>query len=106
MNYITPESFQHYKDIIDNHKLVVCMYTTKFCAPCKKIKPEFKKLAKIYNDVVFVEVNLENIAVEDIHAVPCFAVYKDSQNDFQEQGIPALKRVQVFLDYLDNKQIC
>jgi thiol-disulfide isomerase/thioredoxin len=103
MNYYIPKSTQDYEKIINKGAFAVCMYTTAFCAPCKKIKPRFKEMASLNEDVNFIVADLETISVQDINAVPCFVIFKNGYQTFKGSGSAALKDVSLFLDYTTNK---
>ncbi len=42
------------------HKLILIMYSSKMCAPCKQYKPKFVELAKTNKDIFFVYIDISN----------------------------------------------
>lgn len=64
-------------------KLVVVDFTATWCPPCKRIAPEFEKMAGEYPEVVFVKVdvdkNAEVASLEGIQAMPTFKFYMNKK---------------------------
>jgi thioredoxin 1 len=60
--------------------IVVADFYADWCGPCKKIAPEFERLAKIYSSVAFLKVDVD--AFEDlctrynVSAMPTFIVFQ------------------------------
>ncbi len=42
------------------HKLILIMYSSKMCAPCKQYKPKFVELSKTNKDIFFVYIDTSN----------------------------------------------
>lgn len=71
-------SLEQRKAIIKNNLVVVIDYYTKWCGPCKAIKPKFEELANEYKGkCFFAKEDVEDRFGEHppIRGVPCFHVY-------------------------------
>jgi thiol-disulfide isomerase/thioredoxin len=78
----------------------VVMYSTKFCAPCKIIKPQFNDLAKEYPEYTFRVVDPQEEFADDITAVPCFKVVKNSEVVFRDIGMGGFNKLSDFIKSL------
>lgn len=75
------------EEILDDNllKLVVVMFSSKQCLPCKNIKPVFIELSKKNSDCFFVYIDLTNFkdnrlaVTESIEGTPQFIYYYDKQ---------------------------
>ncbi|KAK6924434.1 Thioredoxin domain [Dillenia turbinata] len=71
------------KHIDDPNKLVVIDFTASWCGPCRFIGPFFVELAKKFNDVVFLKVDvdeLKTVAEEwRVEAMPTFLFIKQGK---------------------------
>lgn len=63
--------------------LVVIDFFATWCGPCKKIAPFYDELAKVYPNVAFLKVDVDESGeiVErfNVNAMPTFVFLKDSQ---------------------------
>uniref|UniRef100_UPI00358E88FE thioredoxin-like n=1 Tax=Myxine glutinosa TaxID=7769 RepID=UPI00358E88FE len=62
-------------------KLVVVMFTAKWCGPCQKIHPKYEELSSQHQDVIFCVVD-EDAARDvaehcEITSLPTFVFYKN-----------------------------
>lgn len=53
------------KTVKDNSKVIVDFYAT-WCKPCKRIMPEYEKMADDFTGVKFVKVNIEELDDEEL----------------------------------------
>lgn len=51
-----------FNGILAQHSKVVADFTADWCGPCKRMKPEFKKLRQKYPDVFFCTIDVDNCA--------------------------------------------
>lgn len=76
---IDPTQFDEH--VTDESQPVVVDFYTQSCGPCKTYKPTFESVAEQYEDVKFVQVNIEeepNLAMKyGIRSVPTTASFKD-----------------------------
>eukprot|EP01132_Coremiostelium_polycephalum_P004327 gene4327-5417_t len=65
------------------NKLVVVDFTAVWCPPCQAIAPLFKQLAKQYQDVVFLKVDVDKCrntsSKYGISSMPTFHFYKEGK---------------------------
>ncbi|CAN9509295.1 unnamed protein product [Ophioblennius macclurei] len=77
------ENMKDFKQILEESegKLVVVDFTAQWCGPCKMIAPEFERLAKENQDVVFLKVDVdeaEDIAAHyGITSMPTFIFFRN-----------------------------
>uniref|UniRef100_A0A7S2I186 Thioredoxin domain-containing protein n=1 Tax=Helicotheca tamesis TaxID=374047 RepID=A0A7S2I186_9STRA len=62
-------------------KLIVVDFTASWCAPCKRIAPEFKRMSETYTEVIFLKVDVDNCTAlaqeQKVSALPTFKFYKN-----------------------------
>lgn len=83
INYI--ETIEEWDKLIITGDLVVCDFTASWCGPCKRIAPDYKKLAEEFKmnggNVVFVKIDVdENEETAEkckISAMPTFQIWKN-----------------------------
>ncbi|XP_029442416.1 thioredoxin-like [Rhinatrema bivittatum] len=66
--------------IESSDKLVVTDFSASWCGPCKKIAPYYEALCKQYKDVVFLKVDVDEVAdlaeAWEISSMPTFMFFK------------------------------
>ncbi len=81
MIHLTSET-QFYTLIKDNNLVVLDFFAT-WCGPCKVLTPQLESLSKVYPNVVFLKVDVdefEDIASQhQISAMPTIMFYKNGQ---------------------------
>jgi thioredoxin 1 len=79
MIHLTSET--QFYDLIKHNHLVVIDFSATWCGPCKVLTPQIESLAKNYENVVFVKVDVdefEDIAsTHQISAMPTIMFYKN-----------------------------
>ncbi|RNA22861.1 thioredoxin [Brachionus plicatilis] len=64
-----------------NYATTIVDFTASWCPPCRAIKPYFEDLAKIYTDVQFLKVDVDNLSdvagKAGVRSMPTFVVYKN-----------------------------
>ncbi len=79
MIHITSEPQFH--DIIKENHLVVLDFSARWCGPCKVLGPQLESLSKVYPNVVFLKVDVdefEDIASShQVSAMPTIMFYKN-----------------------------
>ena len=67
----------------DKKHIVLVKFTAEWCGPCKRIHPDFVKIAERETDIIFAEVDVdenEETSTEcGISAMPTFQFYKDGK---------------------------
>lgn len=80
-------------------KLRVIDFYAEWCAPCRKVGPEFDALAKEYPNTQFDKINVDsgNSLIDrcEIQSIPAFVVFDGEEILFKSQDIKKLKQ---FLD--------
>ena len=80
-----------FSDIIESNDVVLVDFSTKWCVPCKKMKPVIEEIKKENRDVkvVFVDadINKELVKKYKIRGVPVFIVFKDGKEEFRHVGL-------------------
>ncbi|MFH6958992.1 thioredoxin domain-containing protein [Flavobacterium aquidurense] len=86
-----------YKKIIAENKDVLVDIGSKYCAPCKKVKPILETIKAQYgNNLKIVEIELEDSpqVIADLKTVkvfPTLILYKDGKIVFKKEGLGDLK---------------
>lgn len=86
-----------YKKIIAENKDVLVDIGSKYCAPCKKVKPILETIKAQYgNNLKIVEIELEDSpqVIADLKTVkvfPTLILYRDGKIVFKEEGLGDLK---------------
>jgi len=61
----------------------VVMFTAKWCGPCKKIKPEFERMACMHEGIDFFKVDVDEgpeiASLENIQAMPTFKFFMNGK---------------------------
>ncbi|MEE6459021.1 hypothetical protein FKM82_000509 [Ascaphus truei] len=76
------ESLSEFKELLEKagEHLVVIDFTAVWCGPCKRIAPAFEALSKVYCEVMFYKVDVDDaqeIATDcGIRSMPTFQFYK------------------------------
>jgi len=87
------------KSAANDGKPVVVDFSATWCGPCRLMSPYFDEQSKVFTDVVFVKVDVddnEEVAAEaGISAMPTFQVYKDGQKAEELVGASKEKLLQL-----------
>lgn len=79
------------------NKLVVIDFNAKWCGPCQKIKPKFHSLSEQYNDITFLDCDVDELedleGLEDVTGVPTFRFIKDGKTIGEFSGANETKLV-------------
>ena len=81
--------------------VVVLDFYAKWCGPCKKFAPQYKKLADKNPDLLFGKINIEDEEIEElvnyleITALPTFHVYAEQKliGSFEGVDSPKLEKL-------------
>ena len=82
MKVIHPGTEQEFNDLIKNKAFDVSIvdFSADWCGPCRNIAPLFDELAKMYADIQFVKVNVDELpdvsCAAKVRAMPTFILYK------------------------------
>ncbi|CAH8349151.1 unnamed protein product [Eruca vesicaria subsp. sativa] len=67
----------------NNGQILVVYFSAPWCVPCKKIEPEFRKLASRYPSMIFVTIDVEELAEFsdewNVEATPTIVFLKDGR---------------------------
>lgn len=73
------ESQEHFYQLIKDTKITVCKWTATWCGPCQTIKPQYKKMAELIPQFVFIEVDVDEYdqlsAEYQVKAMPSFSIF-------------------------------
>ncbi len=76
-----PETIRRYEHYRKKDEVIIIKYGAEWCGPCKSIMPVFKKLAKDYPHVYFLDIDIDNDVLsehedlKDIRKVPTIRFY-------------------------------
>lgn len=75
---------KEFNTLVENNKWVFVDFYAQWCGPCKKISPYIEELSLIYDEVVFIKMDIEaNKDIEKlsnnlkIESVPTFILFKN-----------------------------
>ncbi len=81
MIHLTSETQFH--DLIKHNHLVVLDFFATWCGPCKVLTPQLESLSKVYSNVVFLKVDVDEFeeiaSTHQISAMPTIMFYKNGQ---------------------------
>jgi thioredoxin 1 len=87
--------------IIDTGGTVLIEFYSDTCQPCKRMEPDFERLAKDYPDIVVGKVNIKkelNLAREyNVMAVPTLILFKEKRLLKRAQGAKNYAGLQKFI---------
>lgn len=80
MSVINIESFDVFKQLIQEKPIVVVDFFATWCKPCMKLKPDFEKLAETEAKyAAFIEVDIDKadeiVATYDVSSAPTFLIF-------------------------------
>lgn len=109
VNIIT--SSQEFNNVINSpDTLIIIDFHAQWCGPCKRIAPDYNKLATEYNNCIFLKINIEEcerIAEKyNVSALPTFICLKNNEIVFESSGAN-LQKIRDFLKKnitLDNNE--
>jgi thioredoxin len=81
MIHLTSET--QFNDLIKHNHLVVIDFFATWCGPCKVLTPQIESLSKVYTNVVFLKIDVdefEDIAsTHSVSAMPTIMFYKNGK---------------------------
>lgn len=85
------QSNEDLDNLLAQHRVVVLDVYATWCRPCKKIAPEYARLAQHYNSeggVVLAKANVdaELQMIPEVRNVPTFFIFRDGAVVFKTQG--------------------
>lgn len=99
MSVTTVESEKQFQETLDENKLVIVDFYTKWCGPCKRIAPQIEELSKEQTNVHFCKLDIDQ--VEDvasdfgIRSIPTFIAFKSGKPMEKVVGADFNKLVQM-----------
>lgn len=78
----TNDLFQLLRDL--NNKLIIIMFSAKWCGPCKSIKNNFYEFSKIYTNSLFIYIDIDEYNDKDcpiinkVDSVPTFMFFNNN----------------------------
>lgn len=76
-------SIEELNNVVKNSEKAVVKFGASWCGPCRAMKPVFNKLKETYNNVSFVEVDIddsEDVAMEfGVMSVPTLMFFKNGE---------------------------
>lgn len=71
---------EDFSNILTDNEKVITKYTASWCEPCKYIAPTYKLLAKQFGDIIFTEIDIDEIEYsvfdsKNIFSIPTFVIY-------------------------------
>jgi thioredoxin 1 len=66
---------EEFDSAINSGEHIIIDCSAEWCGPCKKMVPVYKELAKAYPKIKFYKVDIDEVKVEGIEAVPTFKLY-------------------------------
>jgi len=75
---------KEFSQLLKTDGFVLVGFTSKHCAPCKRIAPEFQKLSLKFLKIKFASVNTDNLkelsdAYPETESIPCFIMFQSGK---------------------------
>lgn len=84
-------------------KLIVIDFNAKWCGPCQKIKPVFESLPSKYENVRFLECDIDELEdleeLDDVSGVPTFRFLKGGKKVAEFSGANESKLINTIEQY-------
>lgn len=77
------ETMEAWVDRLQKDKVIVAKFTASWCKPCKEIHPFYKDMAARYDDLIFLEIDVDEVddLVQNysVKVMPTFIVVKNKE---------------------------
>jgi len=94
------------EEVLDSKKLIVIKFTAKWCGPCKKIEPHFKKLSVKYPEVIFCKINVDKLddhhLTQQVRSLPTFMFFYHHKKVHEFSGA-SISKLETSLHKLSKK---
>ena len=104
MDLIEINNIDELNNLIKNtqNKMIVIDFYATWCKPCMEFSEDFKQLSNIYNDILFLKINVDEIDdimdIYEIEKLPTFIIIQDSDIIKKFEGASSLPEVKNFLN--------
>ena len=77
------ENFQHLEELIEEHELIIIIFTAAWCQPCKRIMPTLEKYDKKMDHLEFLKVDINKCEeISDAYKIAMVPTFVLLQNGF------------------------
>lgn len=90
------QSYSEFEKSTSDKKLTIVKFSAPWCGPCKRLAEEFKKYEKLYPDIKFRSVNVDEHDWVQVRSLPTVEAYRNGKMVGQVVGFDPIAIQKLF----------